>query len=79
MRNAYAQTVVASYGVRGRPGAPVATPLNWAEVEDDALQPGQFTMKAVRARLAAAGIPGRPSPAPGRALGRPQALSRLER
>src|SRR5439155_23343201 len=25
MRNAYAQTVVASYGVRGRPGAPVAT------------------------------------------------------
>src|SRR5947199_172848 len=51
MRNAYAQTVVASYGVRARPGAPVATPLNWAEVEDDGLQPGQFTMATIRARL----------------------------
>ena len=51
MRNAYAQTVVASYGVRARPGAPVATPLSWAEVEDDGLQPGQFTMATIRARL----------------------------
>jgi bifunctional non-homologous end joining protein LigD len=51
MRNAYAQTVVASYSVRGRPGAHVATPLNWAEVEDDALQPGQFTIETIRARL----------------------------
>ncbi len=51
MRNAYAQTVVASYGVRARPGAPVATPLNWAEVEDDSLQPSQFTMATIRARL----------------------------
>jgi bifunctional non-homologous end joining protein LigD len=31
MRNAYAQTVVAPYGVRGRPGAPVATPVFWDE------------------------------------------------
>ena len=38
MRNAYAQTVMASYGVRARPGAPVATPLSWAEVEDDGLR-----------------------------------------
>ncbi len=51
MRNAYAQTVAASYGVRARPGAPVATPLSWAEVEDDALEPGRFTMATVRARL----------------------------
>ena len=28
MRNAYAQTVIAPYGVRGRPGAPVATPVS---------------------------------------------------
>ena len=35
MRNAYAQTVVANYGVRARAGAPVATPLSWAEVADD--------------------------------------------
>jgi bifunctional non-homologous end joining protein LigD len=52
MRNAYAQTVVASYSVRARPGAPVATPLSWPEVEDDGLEPGQFTIATVRARLA---------------------------
>ena len=51
MRNAYAQTVVTNYGVRARPGAPVATPLSWSEVEDDALEPGQFTMATVRGRL----------------------------
>ena len=50
MRNAYAQTVVASYGVRARPGAPVATPLSWADVEDEALQPGQFTLAGGSAR-----------------------------
>ena len=52
MRNAYAQTVVANYGVRGRPGAPVATPLSWPEVDDPSLEPGRFTMATVRARLA---------------------------
>ncbi|KUO19990.1 non-homologous end-joining DNA ligase [Streptomyces dysideae] len=31
-RNAYAQTAVAPYAVRARPGAPVATPLTWAEL-----------------------------------------------
>jgi bifunctional non-homologous end joining protein LigD len=51
MRNAYAQTVAASYGVRARPGAPVAIPLAWAEVEDEKLEPGRFTMATVRARL----------------------------
>jgi bifunctional non-homologous end joining protein LigD len=51
MRNAYAQTVVASYGVRARPGAHVATPLSWAEVEEESLEPARFTMAAVRARL----------------------------
>ena len=51
MRNAYAQTVVASYGVRARAGAPVATPLSWAQVEDDGLEPGRFTMATVRASV----------------------------
>jgi bifunctional non-homologous end joining protein LigD len=51
MRNAYAQTVVASYGLRARPGPAAAVPLSWDEVEDASLDPGQFTMKAVRARL----------------------------
>jgi bifunctional non-homologous end joining protein LigD len=57
MRNAYAQTVTASYGVRARPGAPVATPLSWAEVEEDGLEPGRFTLATVRARLADAQDP----------------------
>ena len=60
MRNAYAQTVVASYGVRARPGAHVATPLSWAEVEDEHLTPGQFTMAAVRARIAGGSGPADP-------------------
>jgi bifunctional non-homologous end joining protein LigD len=51
MRNAYAQLVVASYSVRARPGAPVATPLSWPEVENAKLEPGDFTLSTVRARL----------------------------
>jgi bifunctional non-homologous end joining protein LigD len=51
MRNAYAQTVVANYGVRGRPGAPVATPLSWQEVDHPGLEPGQFTVATIRGRL----------------------------
>jgi bifunctional non-homologous end joining protein LigD len=33
-RNAYAQTTVAPYAVRARPGAPVATPIEWDELSD---------------------------------------------
>lgn len=51
MRNAYAQTVVACYAVRARPGAPVAAPLSWPEVENVRLEPGEFTISTVRARL----------------------------
>ncbi|HEV2782544.1 MAG TPA: non-homologous end-joining DNA ligase [Actinophytocola sp.] len=31
-RNAYGQTFVAPYSLRARPGAPVATPLDWSEL-----------------------------------------------
>ena len=57
MRNAYAQTVVAPYSVRGRPGAHVATPLHWSEVEDATLNPGQFTMRTFPAELERRGDP----------------------
>ncbi|MER5203627.1 non-homologous end-joining DNA ligase [Streptomyces sp. NPDC002825] len=33
-RNGYGQTAVAPYAVRARPGAPVAAPLTWDDVED---------------------------------------------
>jgi bifunctional non-homologous end joining protein LigD len=52
MRNSYAQTVVAPYSVRARPGAPVAMPLHWEEVEDPGLSPDRFTLRTVAARLA---------------------------
>lgn len=52
MRNAYAQTVVAPYTVRARPGAAVATPLHWDEVSDPALEPGRFTLRTIQERLA---------------------------
>jgi bifunctional non-homologous end joining protein LigD len=51
MRNAYAQTVVAPYSVRARPGAPVAVPLHWDEVTDNGLAPGQFTLRTARRRI----------------------------
>jgi bifunctional non-homologous end joining protein LigD len=47
MRNAYAQTVIVPYAVRARPGAPVAMPLAWDEVEDPGLAPGAFTLRTV--------------------------------
>jgi bifunctional non-homologous end joining protein LigD len=50
MRNAYAQLAVAPYSVRARPGAPVATPLSWTELNDQALRPGQFTIATVPGR-----------------------------
>ena len=50
MRNAYAQLAVAPYSVRARPGAPVATPLSWTELDDRALRPGQFTIATVPSR-----------------------------
>jgi bifunctional non-homologous end joining protein LigD len=55
MRNAYAQTVVAPYAVRARPGAAVATPLSWDELDNSLLRPGQFTIAAIHRRLGRAG------------------------
>ncbi|KMS76832.1 ATP-dependent DNA ligase [Streptomyces viridochromogenes] len=43
-RNAYAQTAVAPFTVRPRPGAPVATPLTWAELDDPDLDARRWTI-----------------------------------
>jgi bifunctional non-homologous end joining protein LigD len=37
-RNAYAQTAVVPFTVRARPGAPVAVPLAWDQLEDTTIQ-----------------------------------------
>ena len=56
-RNTYAQTAVAPYAVRAKPGAPVATPLAWEELSDPDLTPQRFTLRDVPARLEARGDP----------------------
>lgn len=50
-RNAYGQTAVAPYGVRARPGAPVATPLDWDEALDSAMAPRNYTISNIFRRL----------------------------
>jgi bifunctional non-homologous end joining protein LigD len=56
-RNTYAQTTVAPYAVRALPGAPVATPLAWDELEDPELHPRRWTLATVPARVAERGDP----------------------
>ncbi|MYW49189.1 non-homologous end-joining DNA ligase [Streptomyces sp. SID161] len=43
-RNAYAQTAVAPYSVRARPGAPVAVPLTWEQVDDPGVDARHWTL-----------------------------------
>jgi bifunctional non-homologous end joining protein LigD len=57
MRNAYAQTAVPPYAARPRPGAPVATPIDWDELSDSRLRPDRWTVKNVLRRLGAKGDP----------------------
>ena len=49
--NGHGQQVACVYSVRPAPGAPVAAPLRWDELEQD-LEPGDLTMDAVSARAA---------------------------
>ncbi len=51
MRNAYGQTVMAPYSVRARPGAPVATPLDWSELGRSDLGPRSYTIENIFRRL----------------------------
>ena len=44
--NGHGQQVVAPYSVRPRPGAPVAAPLRWEEL-DEGMDPRAFGMKRV--------------------------------
>jgi bifunctional non-homologous end joining protein LigD len=50
-RNAYGQTSVLPYAVRAKRGAPVATPLDWSELERKDIGPQRFTLANVRRRL----------------------------
>jgi bifunctional non-homologous end joining protein LigD len=51
LRNAYGATSVAPYSIRARPGATVATPLDWDELKAGA-SPRDWTIREVPKRLA---------------------------
>ncbi|HSH84254.1 MAG TPA: non-homologous end-joining DNA ligase [Guyparkeria sp.] len=57
MRNAFGQTAVAPYSLRARPGAPVAMPLDWAELDKSRLRPDSYTLENVFRRLGQKGDP----------------------
>jgi len=50
-RNARGQTAVAPYAVRARPGAPVATPLAWEELDRKGLDSRTFNLRSIPRRL----------------------------
>ncbi|MEV0636620.1 non-homologous end-joining DNA ligase [Streptomyces sp. NPDC050619] len=66
-RNAYAQTAVVPYTVRAKPGAPVATPLTWDQLDDPDLDARRWTI--ADAVEQARTDPWAGVPAKGRALG----------
>jgi bifunctional non-homologous end joining protein LigD len=53
LRNGYAQTAVAPYSVRARPGAPLSTPLDWDELSSGRLTPDRYTVRNLFRRLGA--------------------------
>lgn len=57
MRNAPGATVVAAWSIRGRPGAPVSTPILWTEVDDPGMAPDGIRLRDVRSRIEAHGNP----------------------
>ena len=55
-RNRQSQTIVAAYSVRGLPGAPVSTPLQWEEL-DSMEDPKVFNLHTVPQRVIQSGDP----------------------
>lgn len=51
LRNAYAQTAVAPYAIRAKSGAPIATPVDWDELDDRNLHSRSYTIKNIFRRL----------------------------
>ena len=47
----WGHTGIAPYSLRGKEGAPVALPIRWEQLDDDALQPNGFTLRDVPALL----------------------------
>jgi len=54
-QNAPIKTLVAPYAVRPAPGAPVSTPIAWAELDDPELRSDRWTIRTVPDRVARLG------------------------
>ena len=67
-RNAYAQTAVAPYAVRAKPGAPVATPLDWDEIGNKKLNSQSYNVRNIFRRLGRKTDPWKDLPRLGRSL-----------
>lgn len=48
MRNSFAAHSIAPYSPRGKPGAPVATPIPWSELDDPDLTASRYTIRSPR-------------------------------
>jgi bifunctional non-homologous end joining protein LigD len=51
LRNDYAMTAIAPYSLRAKKGAPIATPLEWEELNDSSLHPQSYHLKNIFQRL----------------------------
>lgn len=78
MRNMIGATLVAPYSLRGRSGAPLSAPIDWADVDDPALAADGFRLRDVRERLDRRGDPWRDlRAAPGSIAAAERALDEL--
>jgi len=76
MRNAIGATLVAPYSLRGKPGAPLSAPIEWRELDDDALRADAIRLRDLRERLDRLGDPWHGcAPHRARSLRRPRARS----
>ena len=62
LRNAYGQTSVAAYSVRARPGAPIATPIEWDELGE--VEPRRYDLRNLFRRLGQRDDPWQVAPQP---------------
>ncbi|AUH72228.1 non-homologous end-joining DNA ligase [Legionella sainthelensi] len=51
LRNDYAMTAITPYSLRARKGAPIATPVDWKELNDNSLNPRSYHLKNIFQRL----------------------------